>query len=189
MSNSNGRLGFGRDARAVRDAGFTAYVEAHGRSWERYAFLLTGDSHRAQDLVQTVLLKLYRHWSRVAAIEQPDSYVRRMLTNAYLDQRRRRSSGEIPTDQPPDQLIGDIAARVVDRDELRRALDQLTPQQRTVLVLRHVEGLGDDAIAELLGCSAGTVRSHAARGRERFRLAIDRDTAMASSETRKEPLR
>ncbi len=156
-----------------RDAEFSAYVQARGRAWERYAYALTGDAHRAQDLVQSVLLKAYRHWSRISAIEQPDAYIRRMLTNGYLDWKRRRGNSEVPTDVLPDVDSGpDPAIGVVDRDELQRALLELSPHQRTVLVLRHLEGQGDEEIAALLGCSVGTVRSHAARGRARVRAFL-----------------
>ena len=161
-----------------RDAEFSAYVDARGRAWERYAYALTGDAHRAQDLVQNVLLQVYRHWARIGSIEQPDAYVRRMLTNNYLDWRRRRGNSEVPTDVlPDDDTAPDPAIGVVDRDELQRALRELSPHQRTVLVLRHVEGLDDDAIAAVIGCSVGTVRSHAARGRARVRAYLNHTPA------------
>jgi RNA polymerase sigma-70 factor (sigma-E family) len=157
----------------TRDAEFTAYVTARGQAWERYAYALTDDRQQAQDLVQTVLLQAYRRWDRISAAEHPDAYLRRMLTNSYLDWRRRRRNSEVPTDNIPDEKSSpDPAIGVVDRDELRRALRLLSPHQRAVLVLRHVEGLEDEAIAALLGCSVGTVRSHAANGRQRIRRAI-----------------
>ncbi|GGL97448.1 SigE family RNA polymerase sigma factor [Nakamurella endophytica] len=158
----------------VRSQDFEAYVDARGRAWERSAYALTHDRHAAQDLVQTVLLKVFRHWSRIVAVEQPDAYVRRMLVRTYLDQQRRRSSGERPAAGPlPEALAPDPAVGVVQRDEFRRALGALTPMQRAVLVLRHVEGLPDDEIAGVLGCTAATVRTHASRGRDRFRDALD----------------
>lgn len=158
-----------------RDAEFSAYVRAQGPTWERYAYALTGDPQRAQDLLQSVLLTAYRRWSRITAVEHPDAYVRRMLTNGYLDWRRRRRNSEIPTgelgeadsDAGPDPAIG-----VVDRDELQRALQLLSPHQRTVLVLRHVQGRTDEEIATILGCSVGTVRTHASRGQRRVRHAL-----------------
>jgi RNA polymerase sigma-70 factor (sigma-E family) len=157
----------------IRDAEFSAYVEARGRAWERYAYALTGDAHRAQDLVQTVLLRAYRRWTHISGVEQPDAYVRRMLTNGYLDWCRWRGSTEVPTDELPEpDSSPDPAIGVVDRDELQRALCELSPHQRTVLVLRHIEGLHDQAIAEMLGCSIGTVRSHATRGKARVRAFL-----------------
>ena len=152
---------------------FEDYVAARGRALERYAFVLSGDAETAQDLVQTALLKAYRRWRRVTAAEHPDAYVRRIVTTSYLDWRRRRSWG--------DELVGevqeivsetDLADAVVQRDELRRALGTLTPQQRAVLVLRHYEGYDDAAIAAVLNCGEGTVRTHASRGAERLRRAL-----------------
>ena len=157
----------------TRDAEFAAYVTAQGRGWERYAYALTGDRQRAEDLLQGVLLQAFRRWARITAVEHPDAYVRRMLTNAYLDWRRRLRNSELPTDEIPEaDGAPDVAIGVVDRDELQRALTTLSPHQRTVLVLRHLQGLTDDEIASILGCSVGTVRSHAARGKERVRAAL-----------------
>jgi len=173
----------GGDATAARvnatphDGDFTAYVRARGRDWERYAYALTGDPHQAQDVLQTVLLKMYRRWRRITEIEAPDAYVRRMVTHAYLDTRRARSATEVPVAVVPDTPSPEIdpAERVVDRDELAQALAVLSPHQRAVLVLRHLDGLDDETIAAVLGCSVGTVRSHASRGRERFRLRLSTD--------------
>src|SRR5512142_713209 len=115
---------------------FEEYVAARGRALERYAFVLTGDRQRAQDLVQTALVKAYRRWRRVSRTDHPDAYVRRILTTSYLDWRRRRSSSEEPVDVLPETAAGvDPADLVVARDEMLRALAVLTPHQRTVLVL------------------------------------------------------
>ena len=152
---------------------FEDYVAARGRALERYAFVLSGDPHTAEDLVQTALLKAYRRWRRVSAAEHPDAYVRRIVTTSYLDWRRRRGNAEEPVGELPDTGSGpDLADGVVRRDELRRALGALTPQQRAVLVLRHYEGYDDAAIAAVLKCGEGTVRTHASRGAERLRRAL-----------------
>lgn len=154
------------------DGEFSAYVAARSRALERYAFVLTGDRQRAEDLVQNALLRLYRQWNRVSALEHPDAYVRQIVTNQYLDWRRRRQHTETSDLLEAGRPAPDPAVGVVDRDELARALQGITPHQRTVLVLRHVEGLDDEAIATVLGCSVGTVRTHAARGRERLRVLL-----------------
>ena len=152
---------------------FEDYVAARGRALERYAFVLSGDAHTAQDLVQTALLKAYRRWRRVTGAEHPDAYVRRIVTTSYLDWRRRHGSGEEPLGDLPGLAEGsDPADGVVQRDELRRALATLTPHQRAVLVLRHYEGYDDSAIAAVLRCGEGTVRTHASRGTERLRRAL-----------------
>jgi RNA polymerase sigma-70 factor (sigma-E family) len=155
---------------------FEEYVAARGRALEQYAFVLTGDRHRAQDLTQTALAKTYRNWRRITRVEHPDAYVRRIVTNSYLDWRRRRAATEEPVDVISDEAAGsspDPADRVVLRDELQRALTTLTTYQRAVLVLRHYEGHDDAAIAAILGCGEGTVRTHASRGAQRLRAALD----------------
>ena len=151
---------------------FEDYVTARGRALERYAFVLSGDAQTAQDLVQTALLKAYRRWRRVTAAEHPDAYVRRIVTTSYLDWRRRGGRDELLGELPDAASGQDLADGVVRRDELRRALRTLTPQQRAVLVLRHYEGYDDAAIAAVLNCGEGTVRTHASRGAERLRRAL-----------------
>jgi RNA polymerase sigma-70 factor (sigma-E family) len=155
---------------------FAEFVAARGPALERFAYVLTGDAHLAQDLVQTALLKAYRRWRRVSRTDHPDAYVRRIVTTSYLDWRRRRSSAEAPVGELPDPAGPDLADGVVERDQLRRAMAGLTPKQRATLVLRHYEGLDDAAIAGLLGCGEATVRTHASRGLQRLRAALDPTT-------------
>lgn len=152
---------------------FSEYVTARGPALERFAFVLTGDAHLAQDLVQTALLEAYRRWRWVARADHPDAYVRRIVATSYLDWRRRRSNAEAPVGALPEPAGPDLADGVADRDQLRRALATLTPRQRTVLVLRHYEGLDDAAIAALLRCGEPSVRTHASRGLQRLRAALD----------------
>jgi RNA polymerase sigma-70 factor (sigma-E family) len=153
---------------------FEEYVAARGAALERYAYVLTGDAQRSQDLVQIALVKAYRRWRWVVRADHPDAYVRRIVTTSYLDWRRRRSSDERPVETVADMQVAgsDPADRVAERDEMRRALDTLTAQQRAVLVLRHYEGYDDAAIGAVLGCSEGTVRTHASRGGQRLREAL-----------------
>ena len=160
-----------------RSVEFTEYVAARGPALERFAYVLTGDPHLAQDLTQTALLKAYRRWRWVARAEHPDAYVRRIVTTSFLDWRRRRSSREAPVGVLPEpDPGGDPADRVADRDQLHRALATLTSRQRAVLVLRHYEGLDDAAIAGLLRCGEASVRSHASRGLQRLRASLDPTT-------------
>ena len=152
---------------------FSEYAATRGPALERFAFVLAGDAQLAQDLTQTALLKAYRRWRRVSRAEHPDAYVRRIVLTSYLDWRRRRSNAEAPVGVLPERPGADLAEGVAERDQLRRALAALTPRQRAVLVLRHYEGLDDRAIAELLSCGEGSVRSHASRGLQRLRTALD----------------
>lgn len=155
---------------------FEEYVATRGRALERYAYVLAGDAHLAQDLTQTALVKAYRRWSWVTRAGSPDHYVRRILTTSFIDHVRKRSSTERPTAVVREDVGGHDPAQVtVVRDQLRRGLTSLTGQQRAVLVLRIFEGYDDAAIADVLHCSQATVRSHASRGLGRLRdfLATD----------------
>jgi RNA polymerase sigma-70 factor (sigma-E family) len=143
---------------------FEEYAFARGPALVRLARLLTGDEHRAEDLVQEVLANAYVRWGRISRTDRPDTYVRRMLVNAHHSWWRRRSSHEVSvaavTDRPGPT---DQAAGVAERDALWRLVCDLPRRQRTVIVLRYYEDLDDATIAEILDCSTGTVRTHAKR--------------------------
>ncbi|MDQ6658551.1 MAG: SigE family RNA polymerase sigma factor [Actinomycetota bacterium] len=157
-----------RTGKAADD--FDSYVAAHGPDLERYAYVLTGQPASAEDLVQSALMKVYRHWRRVSMMEFPDAYVRRIVTTTFLDQHRRRSNAEQPIADVPDFAGGpDPALGVADRDQVTRALSCLSAQQRAVIVLRHYLGRDDAEIAAELGCTETTVRSHASRALHRMR--------------------
>ena len=143
---------------------FEEYVAARGPALVRFAALLTGDDHRAQDLAQEVLARAYVRWRRISHADRPDVYVRRMLVNANRTWWRRRSSREVPTDRSVDRpAAGDLGPEAVERDAVWRLISQLPDRQRAVLVLRYYEDLDDATIAEILDCSAVTVRTHAMR--------------------------
>jgi RNA polymerase sigma-70 factor (sigma-E family) len=151
-------------------------VRAHLPGLLRYATVLTGDGHTAADLVQEVLLRAHVRWTRIGLMERPDLYLRRMVTNEHLSWRRR---WHVRTVHPSsDDVLAahadpahDHAHRVVEDDALWRRLSELPPRQRTVLVLRYYEGLADPEIAQVLGTSAATVRSHASRALATLRVA------------------
>jgi RNA polymerase sigma-70 factor (sigma-E family) len=143
---------------------FEEFVHSRGAALVRFARLLTGDDHRADDLVQDVLAKAFVQWRKVSGADRPDVYVRRMLVNANASWWRRRSSGELSVAEPPEQRTdGDIGAAIAERDSLWRLVARLPVKQRTVLVLRYYEDLDDQTIAEILGCSPVTVRTTAQR--------------------------
>jgi RNA polymerase sigma-70 factor (sigma-E family) len=149
---------------------FDEYALARGPALMRFARLLAGDEHRAEDLVQDALARAYARWGRISRLEQPDLYVRRMLVNAHHSWWRRRSSRELPgltvADRPePDDAAHDAA----ERDALWRLVRELPAKQRTVIVLRYYEDLDDNTIAGILNCSAGTVRTHAKRALDKLR--------------------
>jgi RNA polymerase sigma-70 factor (sigma-E family) len=150
---------------------FQSYAAGDTARLLKLAYLLTGNAHTAEDLVQETLLRSHRHWRRISAMARPDAYVRRILVNQHHSLRRRRSSHELATapDQLPAEATPDSQDWLATRDVMRMALRQLPRRQRTVLVLRYYEGLSDSEIAELLDCSLGNVRSLASRAIARLR--------------------
>ena len=164
-----------------RDA-FTAFVVDHERRLLALALLLTGDRGLAEDLLQTALLTTYRHWGRVSRAESPLAYVRRVLINTHLSWRRRLMSTEQVLEVLPDPGGPDPQAAHAVEADLRRALAELSPRVRAVLVLRYFEDLTERETAKLLGCSTSTVSTHAARGLATLRrtLAPADDGAVAS---------
>ena len=158
------------------EVSFEEFVRARSSSLLRTALLLTGQ-HRAEaeDLLQLALERAYRHWPRVAATGEPERYVRGILANASADRWRRMARR--PEQSVPAEFTGpsvpDHTARLADRDYLLRALAALPPRQRAVLVLRYFDDLSEGETARVLGCSLGTVKSHAARGLARLRDAAD----------------
>jgi RNA polymerase sigma-70 factor (sigma-E family) len=156
--------------------GFDAFVASRGAVLLRFAYLLSGDRHAAEDLVQSALAKAYRHWDRVSAAEHPEAYVRRIVVREHLSWRRLRSAGELVTADPAVGTVEDGGAvsgsNVANRDAAWRLLATLPRQQRAVLVLRFYEDLDDDAVARVLSCSPSTVRSNAARGLAALRRLV-----------------
>jgi RNA polymerase sigma-70 factor (sigma-E family) len=152
----------------VEQQSFEEYARARAPELTRFAFLLTVDWALAQDLVQEALITTHLKWRRIAGMEHPDAYVRRVLTRRFLYWRRKRSSGETPAGLDLDALQRhggvDAAETLASDDLVWQALSQLPRRQRAVLALRYYEDLPDDRIADLLGCATSTVRVHAARG-------------------------
>ena len=159
----------------MAESDFGEYVEARTGALLRLAYLLCGNAHTAEDIVQEALVRAHRRWDRVTRAGNPDAYVRRIVVNQHRSWRRRRSSTELtvePSGLPP-SAVGDSQDALAVRDLTWRMLHELTEQQRAVLVLRYYEDLGDADIAELLGCAPGTVRSLAARAFAQLRRHPD----------------
>ncbi len=142
---------------------FEEFVAARGRDLWRSAWLLTGDAHKAEDLVQTALVKCWLRWSSIAKDDAVEAYVRRALVTTYTDWWRRRWTGEVPTDVLPDPGTLADGAMVDERRDLLVALATLPRGQRAVLVLRYFDDLTEAQTAEALGISVGTVKSQAHR--------------------------
>ena len=142
-------------------AEFDVLVAAQAAPLLRAAYLLTADRGLAEDLVQTALTKAYLARSRVLSAASPEAYLRRILVNTHRRSFRRLRVREHLTADVPDAAVvgGDVAAR---RD-LVVAVAALPRRQRAVVVLRYLEDRSEAEVAEILGCSAGTVKSQAAR--------------------------
>jgi len=149
---------------------------ARDRAWplQQAAYLLCGDWHSAQDVVQETLIKAYRHWPRVKRADNPDAYVRGILLNEVRD-RWRRPEGAVPvagfTAEP---AVPDASDDIARRDRLLQALLELPLQQRATVVLRYLEDLTQVETAKLLGCSEGTVKSQSSRALATLRTFLTR---------------
>lgn len=150
------------------EARYRDYVTCRMEVLRRTAYLLCRDWHLADDLVSITIGKLYRHWHRVAGVEHLDAYVRRILVRTWLDEKDRPWRREEPTDALPD-VPAAPAHRVVERAGLLDLLATLAPRQRAAVVLRLYCDLSVEETAEILGCSAGTVKSQTARGLDTLR--------------------
>ncbi|MFL6077875.1 MAG: sigma-70 family RNA polymerase sigma factor [Mycobacteriales bacterium] len=150
--------------RMERDAALAEYLGGRLATLRRSAYRLCGDWHEAEDLVQVVAVKLYRHWRRASAVDNLDGYVYRMLVRTWLDERRRpwrraRSVPDVPEELAPVEA-GEPETRLV----LARALAALPARQRAALVLRFWEDLGVAETAAAIGCSPASVKRYTALG-------------------------
>lgn len=159
---------------------FERFVADSADQLLRTAYLMASDLPEAEDLVQETLLRVARRWHRVRTMDHPVAYARRVLVNLAIDgaEQHVRRQGELVL---PDGAAGwDQADRHAERDigavdtqaDLLEVLASLPARQRTVIVLRYWEDLPEAQVAAILGCPAGTVKSLAARGLARLRLAI-----------------
>jgi RNA polymerase sigma-70 factor (sigma-E family) len=156
----------------ARDDQFRAYVVQRRGGLLRTATLLSaGNSHRAEDLVQTVLLRLYLSWTRVRG-DTRDAYARKMLVNAHLDERRRpHVRREQVHAEVPDVLVEEWEPTDTET-AVFRALAELPPRMRAAVILRHLHDASVAETADALGCSEGTVKSQTARGLAQLRTAL-----------------
>lgn len=150
----------------AKDPSFEEFVAAHSKRLLGLAYALTGNPHDAWDLTQETLARMAEKWRRVHGDHA--AYARTVMVRLNIDHLRRLRR-ELPHHDPPDTasapvaVTGDVDAWLVD------ALATLTPRQRTAVALRHVEDLDLAAIADRMGCSSGTAKSHLSRGTERLR--------------------
>ena len=172
--------------RSERDAEFTAFVAARRAQLRRTAYLLCGDWHAAEDLVQIALAKLYAAWPRLRQDVTPDAYARRTLLRAHIDETRRPWRRELTGTAVPEPASSTGLA-YEEREALLTALNALAPGQRRVVVLRHWLGLSVEETAADLGCSTGTVKSQTVRAVTRLRAALE--SSAMTTEDNHEPTR
>jgi len=161
----------------ARDAEFERFMTEASPVLGRMAWLLCGDAHRAEELVQQALVRTYVAWPRARAGD-PLAYARRVLANARIDtwRKHRREVLTSHDDLPPATTPSGAQAQA-ERDELVRALLRLSPQRRRVVVLRYVMDLPERDVAADMNLSLGAVKSAASRGLAQLRELLDSQAA------------
>jgi len=146
---------------------FVEFAGAVSPRLQGMAFLLCGDWHTAEDLVQATLVKVFVSWRRIRRQETAHAYATRTLVNTYLAHKRLRRTGEIPTSELPERAaeLPSPETRMV----VLAALATLPPKGRAVVVLRYWADLSVDQVAAVLGCSPGAVKSQSARALDKLR--------------------
>ncbi|WP_328998152.1 SigE family RNA polymerase sigma factor [Kribbella sp. NBC_00709] len=157
-------------SRKQRDQEFSDFVLARRSRLMGAAYLLCGNRHAAEDLVQTALTKLYVAWPRIHTSGAEDAYVRKVLVRTNIDASRRMWRRELSSDVMPDQEVD--GPDLDGRDELVSALAALGPRQRRIVVLRFCLDLSIEEVAADLGVSAGTVKSQTARALDHLRRRL-----------------
>jgi RNA polymerase sigma-70 factor (sigma-E family) len=159
------------------DEEFAAFVAASHERLRRTAYLICGDWHRASDITQEALIRVYVAWPRLDKRGGLASYARRAVVNVSIDQSRKRSSTEVPAAN--DERVAspyDLAGEISDRQALLQALGTLPPRQRACVVLRYFEDLPVAEVAGLLHVSEGTVKSQTARALDTLRARVASQT-------------
>lgn len=161
-------------------AAFAEFVAARSTALHRTAYLLVGERHLAQDLLQEALTKTYVAWPRLRDPSKAEAYTRRAITTTAISWYRRRSwQGERPSDDLPEGAQADQADAVTQREWLWTALQELPPRQRAAIVLRFYEDLSEAQTAEAMGCAVGTVKSQVHAGLATLRKILDSQGGMS----------
>jgi RNA polymerase sigma-70 factor (sigma-E family) len=143
---------------------YQEFFASHAASLHRTAYLLCGDWHLANDLVQETFVRTFHHWRRVRRAENPSAYVRRILVNEFKRHwQRYRDQLVRPDSDRHEVTIPDVSDEVVNRADLLRALLSLPARQRATVVLRYLEGMSERETAAVMRCSEGTVKSQTSR--------------------------
>lgn len=154
---------------------FRIFVQGIAASLHRTAYLLCGDWYLADDLVQEALAKTYSHWRKVQRADSPSAYVRRILINESRRGWRRNKNNMVHSGgEVADIPVSDMSDGVVNRAELRQALQSLPERQKATVVLRYLEGLSERETAAALGCSEGTVKSQTSKALQKLKSVLNR---------------
>ncbi|HET7661742.1 MAG TPA: SigE family RNA polymerase sigma factor [Oryzihumus sp.] len=156
--------------RERQDSEFEVFVRARTASLLRVGFLLTGDQHLAEDLVQTALARTHQSWGRLTEVGNAEAYTRKVMYHLQVSWWRRRRVAESPMADLPEARGADPTSGTALRLTVEQALCRLTPRQRAVIVLRFFEDLSETQTAAVLGCSVGTVKSQTSRSLARLRV-------------------
>ncbi|MCW2672292.1 MAG: sigE 11 [Frankiales bacterium] len=155
----------------------TAYEEVVRREATkllRIAIVITRDHGLAEDALQSAFTQLYVHWGRYVRADRPDMYLRRMTVNAAL-KTLQRASAEVTVPTTPDRASGEsVAETVIATDAVERLLSTLPPRQRAVLALRFLDDKSVEDVADLLGCSKGTIKSQTSKAVQKLRQDLQR---------------
>jgi len=158
------------------DSDYLAYVNGRLTALRRTAYLLCGDAHEADDIVQETVTKLYMRWPRRHGVDNLDAYVNTMLVRIFVDGRRRGWWKVALTSRVPDRP-GAAEQPMEERSVVRAALAELPPRQQAVLVLRFLCDQTVRDVADVLNCSEGTVKSQTSVGLARLRKVLGADAA------------
>jgi RNA polymerase sigma-70 factor (sigma-E family) len=163
-----------------RDAGYSEYVEFRLPALRRLALVLCQDRHRADDLVQQAVIRVYVQWAKASAADNTDAYVNAILVREFLHERRSGWTRRVSvTDQVPEAPI--LTADRDDLMDLQAAVAALPPGQRAALVLRYYCDLNVDQTAAALGCSPGTVKSQTAKAIAALRSRLNGGAAITTA--------
>lgn len=161
------------------DPSFEEYVRASGPRLKRLAYLLTGDLHDAEDLLQTAYAKAMPHWKKVSRYDSPDAYLRRTMVSIRTSWWRRHKGRDRLVADVPEQALSrsapggiDLDESIVDHQMLLQALRGLPERQRAAVVLRHWCDLSEAETADTMGCGVGAVKSATSRGLANLRAAM-----------------
>lgn len=156
---------------------FDAWLASRSTALARFAYLVTGNRHEAEDALQSALANACAKWSRVSRADDPEAYVRRMIVNAHVSGWRSFRRRETPVgDDRADRGGPDPAAGVVESDRVWRLCGALAPRQRAAVVLRFYEDLSYSHIATVLQCSESAARGHIHRALGALRRTLEEET-------------